>query len=69
MSPIHVTLKAGVRYMHYIANYDDICLLDDIISPVVTEIFFIQFADLKNGILVFENVLPCLRNGGVVKRS
>ena len=66
--------ESGCKWlMHYVAHSDDICLLDNVISPVLTEILFLQIADSKkkktNGILVFENVLPCLRNGDVVRRS
>ena len=33
------------------------------------EYWFIQITDLENGIVVFENVLPCLWSSGVVRRS
>jgi len=40
--------ESGCKWlMHYVAHSDDICLLDNVISPVLTEILFLQIADSK----------------------
>lgn len=58
-------------YVHtlYIANSRVIYLLDNAIYSILTKIFVYSDCRLTNGILLFENVLPCLRNGGVIRRS